>query len=133
MKAEQFIDSARALIGTPFHHQGRVTAGVDCLGLVVLAAKNCGMVLEDKTDYPRQSQGSALASELARQCDVIASPRKGCLIHFRWGKATQHIAVWTGDTVVHALESVGKVVEHRLSEDYEKAIVAYYWIKGLEE
>ena len=37
------IAAARACIGTPFHHQGRRPgAGLDCIGLIVIALRAAG-------------------------------------------------------------------------------------------
>ena len=54
----QVVDCARSWIGTRFRHQGRSRSGVDCLGLLVMVAKECeleygGQFLSDydESDY----------------------------------------------------------------------------------
>ena len=42
---KNMIAAARACLGTPFHHQGRMPGvGLDCIGLVIVALARCGYV-----------------------------------------------------------------------------------------
>ncbi|WP_148716500.1 C40 family peptidase [Chitinolyticbacter meiyuanensis] len=97
--------------GMPFHHQGRVRAGVDCLGLVVAVCTATGVSAEDVANYRRMEQGNALASELLRQTMGqidLAQARPGDLLHYRWPgertpERTQHVALLLGpDLMMHA-------------------------------
>jgi hypothetical protein len=36
----------------------------------------------------------------------------GALVVIAWTKLAAHVAVFTGETLIHAYESVGRVVEH---------------------
>jgi cell wall-associated NlpC family hydrolase len=49
----------------------------------------------------------------------------GDVLLLRFDRDPQHLAILTGDgTIIHALQSVGKVVEHRLSPDWRARLVA---------
>lgn len=48
MTPQQIVDAAFTLIGTPFHHQGRVPGvGVDCIGVPIIVARMMGLVAND--------------------------------------------------------------------------------------
>jgi hypothetical protein len=49
----------------------------------------------------------------------------------RFGNEPQHLAVFEGDNVIHAYESIGRVVEHRLDDKWRKRIVRVYRFKGM--
>lgn len=51
---------AREWIGTKWKHQGRNHNGIDCAGLIILVAKEIGVVPEDfdEKNYPRRSPHS---------------------------------------------------------------------------
>jgi cell wall-associated NlpC family hydrolase len=52
VKAEELVSKARTLIGTPWHHAGRhATAGLDCIGVLVLSFQACGVDIEDDVNY----------------------------------------------------------------------------------
>ena len=54
------IASARACIGTPFHHQGRaIGIGLDCIGLIVVALTAAGFSVRDRSDYGRRPDGKS--------------------------------------------------------------------------
>src|SRR5690242_9974129 len=48
------VTAARAYKGTPFLHRGRTRRGVDCVGLLVLAFRDCGYAPPDFTLYGRE-------------------------------------------------------------------------------
>lgn len=112
--AGALVDEARRLIGTPFHHQGRNEHGVDCMGLVLLAALRAGgdvlaaAGLPDTVDYGRGMNRRAL--ELLEQyCAArIEEPMPGCLMVFRYPgePLPKHQGIFAGDTpegsVIHA-------------------------------
>lgn len=66
----QIVAAARSLIGTPFHHQGRVAGkdgGIDCIGLLVCVARILGVPHEDIVNYAWATEpGQRLLEELRR-------------------------------------------------------------------
>lgn len=51
-KTEEILSTARSLIGTRFFHQGRSReSGLDCVGLLVLVARETGIPHVDSTQY----------------------------------------------------------------------------------
>lgn len=122
------IDAARAYLGVPFVHQGRSRYGLDCVGLLVVAARDAGAHIEDRTDYPRDPNGM-LPLELARQADVVEDCVPGDLLLMRFAGEPGHIALYAGETIIHSHASIGRVVEHRLDAKWARRIVQTYRIR----
>lgn len=79
----RMVRAARAMIGRPWRHQGRSATGVDCVGLVILAAREAGFTVADVTGYDRRALGA------------------GFLEHFRARMATRPVAeAEPGDVLV---------------------------------
>jgi len=52
MSADEILAAARACLGTPFLHQGRIPGvALDCAGLVVAVAQAIGADYVDRTGY----------------------------------------------------------------------------------
>ncbi len=108
------LAAARGLLGTPFRAQGRGVAGVDCLGLVLLACERAGVRIRGPVPAPAL-RGIALAeaemqlrSASARRVEVAAP---GDVLLARPAVAQVHLAIATGDGVVEAHAGLGRVVE----------------------
>ena len=128
MTPAAFIAAARSYVGAPFHHQGRTRHGVDCIGLVVCAARDAGLALVDRTDYPRDPNG-LLPVELARQFAAVESAQAGDILLMRFRGEPQHVAILAGTTLIHGYASIGRVVEHGLDAKWRRRIVAAYRLK----
>lgn len=123
-----FIAAARSYVGVPFHHQGRTRHGVDCIGLVVCAARDAGLALVDRTDYPRDPNG-LLPVEMARQFAAAEPAQAGDILLMRFRGEPQHVAILAGTTLIHGYASIGRVVEHGLDAKWRRRIVAAYRLK----
>ncbi len=44
----------------------------------------------------------------------------------RFNKDPQHLAIFTGENIIHSWQIPGQVVEHRLDEDWAQRIVSIY-------
>jgi cell wall-associated NlpC family hydrolase len=128
--------AARAYLGVPFRHQGRNPAvGIDCVGLLVCAAADCGIPTEaDRTDYGRDPAhgylerqlraafGAPVFSPLLQPGDVVAIDFKG---------AIRHVAIVAerdggGLNLIHTNFSVQRVTEAILDDRWRKRIRAVY-------
>ena len=123
-----FVAAARAYVGTPFRHQGRDHLGLDCIGLVVCAARDAGYTLTDRTDYPRDPNG-LLSVELARQFDAVETAAPGDILLMRFRGEPQHVAILAGATLIHGYASIGRVVEHGLDVKWRRRIVQAYRLR----
>lgn len=118
MNKQDFIKSARKCLGTRFQHQGRMRGvGLDCAGLAVWAAKDCGEQVEDFTDYKRQPLGHELLRTLQKHCYRVPLDERqaGDILVFQFDDNPQHIAILTKEepeTIIHATIIHRAVVEH---------------------
>lgn len=135
------IAAARAMLGTPFHHQGRLPGiGLDCSGLVSSVARTLGLCrgVPDWTDYPRRLRGDAfLAALRARLPEVPVAELAPADIPVFWirpASGAQHCAIYTErDSIIHVHDNAhGGVIEHDLDEGWRRRIVAVFRYPGLE-
>lgn len=121
------VESARKYLGAPFRHQGRNHLGLDCGGLLVLAASDMGRVLDDIKGYARTPDGKTLVAVMERNLKrVNRQPLPNDIILFKLRKYPQHIAICTDVGIIHAHADNGKVVEHRIDEKWRSMIVGVF-------
>lgn len=128
-----FVSSARAMLGTPWRHRGRKPWGVDCIGLVVLAAQAAGVEVVDPKYYGREPWEDRLRQGLRQHCGVPVTDawREGdiALINWREGDPS-HVGIianykYGGLSIIHANNLFG-VVEHPLTGPFIQAVVEVY-------
>ena len=107
------IAEARSWVGVPFRHQGRDYGGIDCVGLPIVVGQSLGLFDQrlDIANYGRLPTGE-LVERLREHCRPIPMAVPGALVVIAWTKIAAHVAIFTGETLIHAYESVGRVVEH---------------------
>jgi len=112
---QQICDQAREWIGTPFLHQGRSRSGCDCLGFIASVLGELGVDLALRhlpLNYGRNPQ-ALLITTLQRLCrNIDLEPGALVAIKFPFAEFPSHAAIFTGDSMIHCYESVGKVTEH---------------------
>lgn len=131
MTPESIIAAARELLGMPFRHQGRAPSGkTDCAGVLCHVAVAHGLPYADQVGYPRQPGSSRLESALDDQPCLVRIPvstmQAGDALLMKFAGDPQHLAIFTGKTIIHAYETVGKVAEHDLDEAWRRRIVRAY-------
>ncbi len=116
------------LIGTPFHHQGRVPGrGLDCVGLVLVIARDLGLTAFDCTSYPREPRPALLFAH-ARQAGFVEKPLTraagGDVLVMRFFEDPCHVAIATEGLagIIHACARRGRVIEHRLDRRWRRRI-----------
>ena len=134
MTADDILTVARSFLGTPFRHQGRIPGlALDCAGLVVSVAKSIGADYIDRPGYSRNPSGGMLESALDDQpcLERVQDRQPGDVLLMRFAGEPQHLAIFTGDNIIHSYESVGKVCEHRMADVWAVRIVRVYRFKGV--
>lgn len=146
MTRQDIIDEARTWIGVPFSHQGHIRAGCDCAGLIrgILMALN--QMPQDVSQWPgvqqfigyaRQPDGRSFIAACRTYLTEIdpLEAQAGDVVAIRFTKYPQHSGILVpyvgGLGIVHALSSVGKVVEHRLDDRWRKRITHAYAFPGV--
>lgn len=104
---------ALAMVGAPFRLHGRVNeTGLDCVGLVALAAIRAGVKVAPLPAYQLRGMGLIRVEECLR--GVGFSPVRagvtGDIILARSGPLQLHLMILTGGGLVHAHAGLGRVV-----------------------
>ncbi len=85
--ADRFAAEAEALVGIRYVHQGRnPRVGLDCAGVVRVAAQRVGLVLSDFLGYSKRPRWRDLERVLVANFgkSVARRPRRGDIVPLRW-------------------------------------------------
>lgn len=131
MTRDDIVEAARSCIGTPFVHQGRVRgAGMDCIGLVRYPAVSNGISIADRDGYGRDPFAGQLEAELVQHLEPVAITeiQPGDVLVFAIiGGAPQHLAIYTGTSIIHAINNGPcKVVEHNYAAPWPRMLKAAF-------
>lgn len=127
---EDIIKYARECIGTPFIHQGRVLGvGLDCAGVVVHIVKSLGLPYNDIQGYPDRPFKGMLENTLNNEPSLIkvskTEMRAGDILLFSIARHPQHLAIYTGESIIHAYSTAGKCIEQPIGAWVKKLISVY--------
>jgi len=126
---DAIIAAARSQIGVKFQHQGRVAGlALDCAGLAAYVAGQIGAEFNELPGYGRVPNNGLMESVLDGQpCLTRVYDRQpGDILLMRFSREPQHVAIFTGENIIHSYEAVGQVCEHRLDSVWEHRIVRIY-------
>jgi cell wall-associated NlpC family hydrolase len=129
------LDQARTLLGVPWRHMGRSTAGLDCIGLVWLAARQAGVALPEPPPYAREPQDHALRAALHLHLLPVAldATRPGDVLLFNLGLYAGHLGLagqhpaYGVPSVVHAHLPRRAVVEEPRAPFAPRLTGAFRW------
>jgi cell wall-associated NlpC family hydrolase len=126
---DAIVDAARSVVGTPYHHQGRIPEiGLDCVGVIVIYARCFGLELKDPANYSfRPKLETCLEYLTLNNIKKVESPEFGDILLFHKRRVIPpHFAIHLKDTIVHCpsvfVEERGiksKVVEAVYSEKWK--------------
>lgn len=135
--AAALLAAARTYRGVPFRHLGRNRAGLDCVGLLLIAAADAGMPTDDPGDYDKGHRGWDMLAWLGERFDGVALPdhADGDILVF-CGPDTHfpcHVGLRsTKDlrpAVIHAQAARGAVLEERLHWHLTKQLIAAFRLR----
>lgn len=125
--------AARQWLGVPFVHQGRTEWALDCVGLLVVAARGAGIPIQDRTDYPPTPNADALDQRLQEQLGAPISKdslRPGDVVTIKFKGQPCHVGIigWFENrmTVIHTSFGVGRVTEHGINDKWLRRIHRVY-------
>jgi len=122
--------TARECVGRPFCHQGRdPKKGLDCVGLIIYVAKAINLNIIDSRDYKKIPEKEAISRQAKAAGFIQRADNKrefGDVVILKFGRYLEHAAIVSDRGIIHACEKYGKVVEHRLDEEWLARISAVY-------
>lgn len=146
MTPDDILAAARAELGTPFRHQGRIPGkSLDCAGLAIATAARLGIPYIDRPGYSRMPSDGILECTLDDQPALVRadSMQPGDILLMRFTGDPQHLAFYAGYSPVYQAEGIihalfqgsrknSRVCEHILSDDWRSRIVRIYRFTGVE-
>jgi hypothetical protein len=107
------LAAARAAIGTRFRLHGRDGRGLDCVGLAALAMRAEGYAGEVPSGYAlRHGDAAGVCAAIAAAGLVAGEGRRaGDVLLLRTGPGQLHLAIDSGEGLVHADAMLRRVVE----------------------
>lgn len=134
---DRLVAAARSWLGVRWRHLGRARTGVDCIGLVLLCARECGVHLPDPAPYEREPQGPRLLAGIAQHADRVPHPAPGDVLLFRMGLYGGHVGIASTHpvhrrpAVIHAYARQGVAVcEQLMTDEYQRALVGAFRLRG---
>lgn len=130
------VAAARALVGTPYHHQGRKAGvGLDCIGVPILAAQAAGCEVHDFAGYGPMPVPEVLLREIAKDCDQVTlrDAKPGDVLCFKSGMThPSHFGILLDDGgFVHAYERMARVVREPLDGRWLRLLHSVWRIRGI--
>jgi hypothetical protein len=104
---------------------------VDCVGLIIVVAQRCGLLplKFEITDYGRLPTGE-LIPRIQKYCSPLVEPMPGAMLAIKWNREVSHVGLYTGETLIHAFQKNGKVVEHSLGGKWPQRIDSAWALPG---
>ena len=131
-RADRFVAAARELVGVPYRHAGRNEHGVDCGGVIILAARAAGLLPPDWDVLPYSPiiDVGMILDGLRKWCEPVerpGEPEAGDILLMRILRRNQHLAIASGGgSIIHCYTAAGRVVEHPLTGHWRQAIVGIF-------
>lgn len=132
------VMTARAYLKVPYLDKGRSKErGVDCVGLVIAAAKERGLSMADNHSYSAVPNPKTLLDGLLSNCEQTLKkeylPGMIGLVQFHKDVGPTHIVLFTEEGILHSHNRGQKmVIEHPFSESWKRRVVATFKINGVQ-
>ena len=129
------ISNALLWEGTRYKHQGRDEFGLDCVGLIIKVAHQCGVTDYDTTNYPRRPNSHDFIREMKGQLTRLPKReiKSGDIIMFRSRGMPCHVGIKVSpEKFIHAYLPHKKVTVDPI-EAYKHLIVCGWRYEGVED
>jgi cell wall-associated NlpC family hydrolase len=133
MNGAGVVAAARGWIGTPYQPNQRSKGlGVDCVGLVVGVALECGFASPwDVTlAYPLRANGQ-LRAELNSRLVAVPAALAGDVLLMAFSGDPHHLALSAGPTIIHAYAPAGRCLEQPMPAVWRSAVRGIYRFREL--
>ncbi|MEE8608991.1 MAG: NlpC/P60 family protein [Nitrospiraceae bacterium] len=130
---ETLVESVRTWIDVPYRDKGRNRQGVDCIGLLLVAAQEVNLTAYDTLDYPRRPNPQDFLRGMKSHLDRIPKTEAGHgdIMVFAEPRHPCHVGILDVEPngtvyVIHAYAPVRKVIREPLTADRRKrAMMAF--------
>lgn len=134
MQRSEISAAALAMVGSPFHAQGRLPGiGLDCIGVVVCIARRLDVPHSDLPAYPLRPNGMLQPLLDAQLVRVQREPQEGDVLLMSFAGEPHHVAVMVdGERIVHAYQTVRKCVVQSYTDHWRAKVRAVYEFPGVQ-
>lgn len=110
---DKAIEIARSYVGTPYHPHARLKGvGIDCVGLLICVARECGADLPDQQGYQMMDQGNVLeATFIKLGMGKLPAIVPGAVLAFRFGRSRHAGLCTVPGRMIHVDSRIGRVTE----------------------
>lgn len=133
---DEFVKAARGWIGVKWLHQGRNRAGIDCVGLLLMASKDVGLDVPDLAGYRRSPDRKKFIDHINANSQPETTTQAGNFGIFRDGTQPCHVGIFAERdgvlTLIHAYAGTGMVMEEPYCHDWPKKLMTIRSVTGLE-
>ena len=133
----EVVAEAMTWIGTRWHRNAALKGvGADCIGVVAGVARELGLPIKYRSDYPQIPDGSLLR-ELAAQCKQIERLEAGAVLALAFTNVPHHVAIYTGGApevwpgLVHAYAQVRRCVFSPWDDYWRAKLRGIYRLPGV--
>lgn len=111
------LEIARSYLGVRYAHLGRDRNGLDCVGLIVVVARELGVEFDDFLGYGRQSKDASMLTHFERVADrvLVSDAAIGDILLLSERRWPGHCGFLGPGTLVHSSITRRRVVEEPLS------------------
>lgn len=139
MTPHQLIESARDLKGVPWRHRGRTRLGLDCIGMVICAMRQCGIEPLKQLGLRDVPYGRQASPELIQAIEAHLEPAPGRipgalgLFRFYGEQWPRHVGLITENgNVIHCNAKHGGVMEHGLRAQWSRWLHSVWLLPGID-
>lgn len=128
------VEIARKYIGTEWRHAGRNKHGLDCVGLLVVVAREAGINVLDDLNYSRTPQGKLVEHTKKHFKEVpVSDIQDGDFGLFRVGRFPFHAGIFANiggqRTLIHSHATCEKVIEEYFNEGLQGSLTHVFRVK----
>jgi cell wall-associated NlpC family hydrolase len=127
----EIIKTAKTWIDTPWqHHVGLKNVATDCLHFLKGVAEELNIELPEYKNYKMRPSDNSLLEYLDCFCFEIFTITPGSILVFRFNQWPSHVAIASDkiNYMIHASQSIGKVVEQQIDKSYQQRLMKIYQI-----
>ncbi len=131
--AAQLIDEALTWINTPFQaNQSCKGAGADCIGVIAGIARNCGISIQYRNDYPMRPDGSLRRELNAQMTQINFGIQDADVLMMTFEGEPHHVGMYVGNgQLLHSYMQVRKCIAQPFTKYWRDRVIGVYRFREL--